>query len=259
MSTTAPRILFAADDVIIVNLMSSILQSKGYSIAGTIKNSEEALKKTIDTAPNLVIMDVSLAGLMDAIDTAHYIFQLFHVPIVFIAGTSDETKVARITYAQPCGILFKPFAAIELAATVDLALSISADRIRTLKSRPVGDPRKMMDNEIEAVIILDKRGRVILFNTYAEWIVDKSFKEAFMRHWRDVMMFISDTDGEEVKDPVTESTKHMAGAIYDASTSLVTTTSKRRKVILAIRPIQDNHDRYIGAVMSIKENKKTYM
>ena len=255
----APRILFADDDPIIVNLMSAMLQSKGYSIVGTIKNSDEAFVKTIDTAPSLVIMDLNLAGLMDAIDTAHYIFQLFHVPVVFLAGTSDEEKVTRITYALPCAILFKPFSAIELTATVDLALSISADRVRTLKSLPVGDPRKMMDNDNEAVIILDKRGRILLFSTYAEWFVDKPFKDAFMRHWRDVMMFMSDTDGEEIRDPVTAATKHMAGSIYDASTSVVTTTSKRRQVILAIRPIRDNHDRLIGALMSLKENKKTYM
>jgi len=254
----APRILFAADDAIMVNLMSSMLQNKGYSIAGTIRNSEEALVKTIDAAPDLVVMDVNLTGLMDAIDAAHYIFQLFHVPVVFIAGTSDETKVARITYAQPCGILFKPFAAIEITASVDLALSIYADRVRTLGNLPVGDPRKMMDIESEAIIILDKRGRVILFNTYASWFVDKSFKEAFMRHWRDVMMFISETNGEEVSDPVTAATKHMAGSIYDAGISIVTTTSKRRKVILIIRPIRDNHDRLIASVMSLKENKKTY-
>ena len=137
----APRILFAADDAIMVNLMST-LQNKGYSIAGTIRNSEEALVKTIDAAPDFVIMDVNLTGLMDAIDAAHYIFQFFHVPVVFIAGTSDETKVARITYAQPCGILFKPFAAIEITASVDLALSIYADRIRMLGNLPVGAPQE---------------------------------------------------------------------------------------------------------------------
>jgi hypothetical protein len=80
-----------------------------------------------------------------------------------------------------------------------------------------------------------------------------------MRHWRDVMMFVSDSSGEEIDDPVTGATKQMAGAIYDSSTSIVTTTSKRRKVILAIRPIRDDHDRLIASIMTMKENLKTYM
>ena len=255
----AARILIAVDDPIIVNLISTMLQRKGYRIAGTIATSEDTLAKTVDLAPDLVVMDVNLTGSMDAIDAAHYIFQLFHVPVVFIAATSEETKVARIAYAQPYGILFKPFAAIELTACVDLALSNHADRAGMLGKLPLGDPRKMMDNPDEAIIVLDKRGRIILLNLSAAWFVDRDARQVLLKHWRDIMMFVSDANGEEIKDPVTAATKDKAGAIYDSSTSIVTTTSKRRKVILTIRPIQDSHERLIASVMSLKENKKTYM
>jgi CheY-like chemotaxis protein len=220
---------------------------------------EEAIIKSANLIPDLVVMDVNLSGTLDAIDAAHYLFQIFHIPVVFISGKSEEGKLARIKYSQPYGIIFKPFTAIEAVTVADLALYNHADRIKTLGKLPIGDSRKMMDNESEAIIILDKRGRVILFNPYAEWLVDLSVKQAFMRHWRDVMLFISDATGEEIKDPVTDAMKHMAGAIYDASISLVTMTSKRRKVSLAIRPVRDNHDRHIAAFLSLKENKKTYM
>jgi DNA-binding response OmpR family regulator len=255
----ASRILLAVDDAIIANLMSTMLQKKGFGITGTVTISEDILAKTIDLRPDLIVMDVNLAGQMDAIDAAHAVFQLFHVPVVFIAGTADETKVARISYAQPYGILFKPFAAIELTACVELALSNHADRAPTLGKLPVGDPRKMMDNPDEAVVILDKRGRIILLNASATWILDTDARKPLLKHWRDVMMFVSDANGEEISDPVTAAAKNRAGAIYDASTSLVTRTAKRRKVILAIRPVSDNHDRLIASVMSLKENKKTYM
>jgi CheY-like chemotaxis protein len=226
---------------------------------GVLTNGEEAIMKSAEMVPDLVIMDVNISGTLDAIDAAHYLFQIFHIPVVFMASKSDEEKLARIKYPQPYGIIFKPFAAIEATTIVDLALYTHANRIPALGKLPVGDPRKMMDNENEAIILLDKRNRVILFNPYAVWFVDMPLKQAFMRHWRDVMMFISDVSGEEVRDPVTEATKHMAGSIYDASVSLVTTTSKRRKVILTVRPIRDNHDRLIAALLSLKENKKTYM
>jgi hypothetical protein len=96
-------------------------------------------------------------------------------------------------------------------------------------------------------------------NTFAEWFVDSTSDKVFMRHWRDVMMFVSDTNGEELDDPVTGATRQMAGAIYDSSTSVVTTTSKRRKVTMSIRPIRDDHDRLIASVITMKENMKTYM
>jgi CheY-like chemotaxis protein len=259
MPPAAPRILIVNEDTIIANLISTMLQKKGYGILGMVTTGEEALVKTVELVPDLVIMDVNLAGMMDGIDTAHFIFQLFHVPVLFISGISEEAKLARIKYAQPYGIVFKPFNAIEITTCADLALYSHADRVGTLGNPPVGNSRKMMDNPDEAIIILDKRGRVIFFNIFAAWFVEMPLEKAFLRHWRDVMMFVSEATEEEVSDPVTAATMQMAGSIYDGGISLVATTSKRRKVILAIRPIRDNHDRLIASVISLKENKKTYM
>jgi two-component system, response regulator PdtaR len=255
----APHILIAGEDTIITNLVSSMLQKKGFGMLGTVTTGQEALAKTVEQVPDLVILDTHLAGKMDGIDTAHYIFQLFHVPVVIITGMTEEEKLARIKLSKPYGMVFVPFTAVQITTVADLALYLHADRAKTLGNSPVGDSRKMKDSAEEAVIILDKRGRIIYLNTFAEWFVDSTSDKAFMRHWRDVMMFVSDTSGEELEDPVTGATRQMAGSIYDASTSLVTTTSKRRKVSLAIRPIRDDHDRLIASVMTLKENMKTYM
>ena len=247
------------DDTIITHLVSTMLQKKGYSIAGVVPTGEESVMKAAEVMPDLVLMDVNLSGKLDGMDAAHYIFQLFHIPIIFITGISEEEKLDRVKCSQPYGIIFKPFTAIEINTSIGLALYNHENRLKSLPAFPIGEPRKMMDNTSEAILLLDKRGRVIFLNTFAAWFVDIPPKEALMRHWRDVMMFLSDSSGEEVSDPVTEATRQMAGAIYDASISLVTTTSKRRKVSLAIRPIRDNRDRLIASMMSLKENKKTYM
>jgi chemotaxis response regulator CheB len=255
----APAILIAGEDTIISNLVFAMLQKQGFGIAGTVTNGNDAIAKTVELAPDLVVMDTKLAGHMDAADTAHYIFQLFHVPVVMVTGLTDEDKLARIKIAKPYGIVFKPFTAVQISAVAGMALYSHADRIKQLGPSPVGDVQRMKDSTEEAVIILDRRGRIIYLNTYATWFADCLPPQAFMRHWRDVMMFVSDVNGEEVSDPVTEATKHMAGSIYDAATSLVTTTSKRRKVILAIRPLRDDHERLIASIMTLKENKKTYL
>lgn len=254
-----PRVLIVCDDTIIANLAASMLQKSGFGILGIHRTGQEALYLTAKLAPDLVVMDTTIGGTMDAIDAGHAIFQLFHVPVVFLAGMQDEGKLARIKYAQPYGVVFRPFTQSQIATVAGLAVYVHADRLPTLGKVPVGDSQRMLDLNDEAIIILDKRGRILLYNTYASWMVDLPLEKAFMRHWRDAMMFVSDTSGEEVNDPVTEATRNMAGSIYDASISLVTTTSKRRKVILKVRPIEDNHRRLIAAMMSVKENRKTYM
>jgi CheY-like chemotaxis protein len=254
-----PRVLVVCEDRVVASLAASTLLKNGYRLLGTVTGGDEAILKTALNLPDLVLIDTNIAGTMDAIDAAHYLFQLFHVPVLFIAGANDGEKLNRLKYAQPYGVVFRPFVASQILTCAGLALYAHADRLKALGKPPVSDPRRMMEAEDEAVIILDKRGRVLLLNTYASWMVDQPLEKVFMRHWRDVMMFVSDTTGEEIRDPVTDATKNMAGAIHDASTSLVTTTSKRRRIRLNVRPIHDNHGRLIAVIMLVKENKKTYL
>jgi CheY-like chemotaxis protein len=256
----APRILIVDDDSIITHLISTMLQKKGYNIIGIVEKGEEAVVRAAELIPDLVIMDVNLSGSMDGMDAAHYIFQLFHCPIIFITGISDEEQLERVKCSQPYGIIFKPFTAIEISTGVSLALYNHANRVRSLGDFPAGDPRKMMENTSEAVILMDKRGRIIFLNTFASWFVDIPRQQALMRHWRDVLMLINDQTGEELKDPVSEAVQQMAGIVYDANTAMVTTTSKRRKVSVAVRPIKDDHDRFLAVLLTLREKPaKTYM
>ena len=85
MSPT-PRILIVCEDKIIAHLASTMLQKKGFGILGILTTGEEALVKSAELIPDLVLMDVESVGQMDGIDAAHYIFQLFHVPVIFISG-----------------------------------------------------------------------------------------------------------------------------------------------------------------------------
>jgi CheY-like chemotaxis protein len=256
----SPRILIVDNDAIITHLVSTMLRKKGYTIAGIVNTGGEALLKSAELVPDLVIMNASLPGSPDGVDAAHYIFQLFHVPVVIIAGMNEEEKIARIKYAKPYGVVFKPFTAVEIVTTVDLALYNHQDQATNLGNLPLGEPRKMLDNPAEAVIILDKQGRIIFLNTFASWFVDLPAKEALMRSWRDVMLFINDETGDEVKDPVADVIRQTSATVFDSNTAMVTSTSKRRKVLVTIRPLRDSRDRFFAVLMSLREDvKKVYM
>lgn len=247
-----PRIMIVDDDPIIVHLVSTMLQKKGYVIAGVVTTGEESVVKVAELNPDLVIMDISLPGAMDGTDAAHYIFQLFHYPILFITGISEEDRLGRIKYSRPYGIIFKPFTAIEITTSVDLALYNHASRTGTHEKFPAGDPRKIMD-QLEAIVLTDKEGRIIFYNTYAAWFMDIPPGKILMTRWRDVMMFINDQTGEELRDPVAEAARQLAGTVYDTGTAVVTTTCKRRKARVSVRPVMDDHNRFLAVLISIKE------
>lgn len=247
-----PRILIVDDDPIIAHLVTTMLQKKGYAIAGIVGTGEEAVIKAAELAPDLIIMDISLAGSLDGMDAATYIFQLFHYPILFITGITEEEKLDRVKYSRPYGIVFKPFTMIEITTMVDLAIYNHANRPAGQDIYPAGDPKTMMDM-LEAVILTDKRGRIIFFNTYGAWFADIPEKQIMMKHWRDVLMFVNDQTGEEIKDPVAEAVRNMTGTVLESHTAVVTTSSKCRKARVTVRPVKDDHGRFLAVLISIKE------
>jgi CheY-like chemotaxis protein len=247
-----PRILIVDDDPIIPQVLTLMLQKRGYTVTGVLTSGEEAVLKTPGINPDLVIMDIGLAGSMDGIDAAYYLFRLFHYPILFITGMTDEKRLERAKLSHPYGIIFKPFTEIEIATNVELALCNHLNRPKSADVYPAGDPKKIMDMP-DGIIITDRTGRIIFFNANATWYIDLPAEEILMKHWREVVMLINDKTGEQLKDPVAEATSHQNGVIYDTNTALVTTTSKRRKVRVSVRPLVDARGKVFTVLVSVRE------
>ncbi len=232
-----------------------MLHKRGYNVVGIVTSGDEALIKTVELNPDLVMMGTNLSGVMDGIEAAHYLFQLFHCPVLFITGSLDEKLLERVKYSQPYGIIFTPFTEIEISTNVDLAIYNHSNRPRGPELYPAGDPKKIMDM-LEAVLLVDKRGRIIFFNTYATWLIDIPPGRILMKHWREVLMLINETTKEELKDPIADAINYLSGVFYDTYTAMVTTTSKQRQVKVAVRPILDTRGKLLAVIMSIKEKSQ---
>src|ERR1044071_3156917 len=69
------RILIAEDDVFVGVQYEDVLTQTGYSIIDIVPSAEEAIEATLDHNPELVIMDVRLAGSRDGVEAALEIFK----------------------------------------------------------------------------------------------------------------------------------------------------------------------------------------
>jgi two-component system, response regulator PdtaR len=247
-----PRILIVDDDTVITHIISLMLQNKGYNIVGKITSGEEAVIKSADLNPDLIIMDIGLSGIMNGVTAAYTIFQLFHFPIIFITGTDDEKILDHARYSQPYCIIFKPFKELELTTNVDLALYNHNIRKKSLAAVPIGEPDTIMGVN-EVIIVLDTKGRIIFFNPYAAWFIDIPEPEIRMKYWRDILMLINDQTGEELVDPVHEAVQQTSVVRYDSNAAVVTTTGKRRKAGISLQPVMDDRGRLFALLMKIRE------
>jgi len=247
----SPRILVVAKDTIISALVP-ILQKTGCQIIGKYTSGIDGINKSVTLDPDLILMDTNPPGPVDGIDATRYIFQIFHYPVILLTDTSGTGIPDRLCSAQSYGLFSAPFDETEIRYNIRIAIYNHAQRKPCLAPYSVGDPKKIAA-DLEAVIILDTKGRIVFCNPYASWFIDLPDNEVMMSYWRNVLMLISDSSGEQIKDPIPEVLGQQAALLFDTNTAVVTKTGKRRKVRASIRPIKDDQGVLIGAVMKMRE------
>jgi DNA-binding response OmpR family regulator len=110
------------DEALIAMELEDHLTARGYHVIGMATNGEQAIPAIIATRPDVVVMDIHLAGELEGIETAALIAKRADVPIIFLSAFSDAELLKRAREVGPFGYIIKPFEPRELHATIQMAL-----------------------------------------------------------------------------------------------------------------------------------------
>ena len=116
------RILIVEDEAIVAIDAQKTLQKLGYDVPAIAFSGEEALQKTEELHPDVVLMDIVLRGQMDGIEAAAQIYERFGIPAIFMTGYSKEI-VERLNTGKPYLSVSKPVDINELITAIDKALT----------------------------------------------------------------------------------------------------------------------------------------
>lgn len=119
---TNARILIVEDEAITVSALKRELVSLGYQVTGTASTTDEALNAVELQKPDLVLMDITLAGAVNGVVAAVAIRGNFHVPVVFLTAHADDRTMKRAVGAGAFGYVLKPFSGAGLKAAIETAL-----------------------------------------------------------------------------------------------------------------------------------------
>jgi len=117
------KIVVIEDDLLILNLISHILQREGYEVVTAIDGSD-GLRKVKETAPQLVVLDISLPGL-DGYQVCHYLRSepaTVDLPIIMVTAMGRPSDQRRGFESGADDYLPKPFALSELVTRVQSLL-----------------------------------------------------------------------------------------------------------------------------------------
>ena len=129
-------VLIVEDEPIIAADLKDRLIDLGYEIMASVDSGEEALQQVRDKAPDIILMDVHLAGKLDGVETALQLRKTTSAPLIFLTSNSDDATFRRARQAKPQAFISKPFRGRDLAHTIALAIGDApSEPLRTIPAR----------------------------------------------------------------------------------------------------------------------------
>ncbi len=153
------RIAIVEDEMVVAQLLIDLLEEAGYEAMEPAITYGEAIEMLETEAPDLVLLDVSLAGTKDGIDVAGFINKTLGIPFIFLTANSDRATLDRVKEVNPMAFLVKPFKPVDLVTSIELALHTFNNRKPVLP-----EARK----ELDALFVKHRNGfHKVLFTEIA--------------------------------------------------------------------------------------------
>lgn len=184
-STDRIRILIVENEGLVGCDMAASLGKLGHLVVGLCASGEEAIERFDELRPDLVLLDVHLAGTLDGIDTARALQSRRRVAIVYVTACADLDTVARARQTTPQGYLLKPFNHDELRLAVEVAAQRHFEENE--RQRREHSYFEAFQSLADGVIAADLAGGIVFMNPAASratgWgsheVVGRSLNEIF--------------------------------------------------------------------------------
>jgi DNA-binding LytR/AlgR family response regulator len=117
------KVLVVEDSALIAEDIAYKLGKHHFEVMEICDKGENALEYLKKNEPDLVLLDIKLAGALDGISTGYIIQNTYSVPIIYLSDLADAETLKRAKQTRPANYLTKPFNEADLVRAIDLAFS----------------------------------------------------------------------------------------------------------------------------------------
>lgn len=118
----AKKVLIVEDEKLIGLMLAENVRELGCQVSQVVTNGRAAVHAVKNERPDAILMDISLAGSMDGIETAQAIKSMQDIPILFFTGYQDQQLLDRASSVKPFGIVDKLDTSEAILAAIDSLL-----------------------------------------------------------------------------------------------------------------------------------------
>lgn len=116
-------VLIVEDEKDVAYILTHTVNRLGFQVTGCEDTGEKAVEEAGKLNPDIVLMDIKLAGKMDGIEAADEIRKKYQIPVIFLTALTDDKTLERVALSAPYGFIVKPFNDEELRSVIEIALS----------------------------------------------------------------------------------------------------------------------------------------
>lgn len=117
------RVLVVEDSALIAEDIAYKLGKHHFEVVEIFDKGEDAIEYLKKNEPDLVLLDIRLAGALDGISTGYIIQNNHSLPIIYLSDLADAETLHRAKQTRPSNYLTKPFNEADLVRAIDLAFS----------------------------------------------------------------------------------------------------------------------------------------
>ena len=167
-----PTILVVEDESVVARDIAQQLVELGYEPVGGTASGEQAVALAGELRPDLVLMDIKLAGAMDGIAAARAIRERFSLPVVFLTAFAENETLAQAKLSEPYGYILKPFSERELQTVIEMALY--KHHVETKLRASEAQFRALFETNIDGVMLTLPDGTILAANPAACTMLGRS-------------------------------------------------------------------------------------
>jgi CheY-like chemotaxis protein len=119
------KVLIVEDEELIAIRLVEELTRLGHTVIGPVVTGEEAVQRAEQEQPDVILMDIRLAGETDGLEAAQRIRTGSNAPIIFTTAYPDERLQEETARLQPAVYIVKPILNYEMRMAIKLMMDRS--------------------------------------------------------------------------------------------------------------------------------------
>ncbi|WP_051261341.1 PAS domain S-box protein [Desulfovibrio inopinatus] len=246
------QILIVEDDPTTAFVLEQFIQKLGYRVSALLSTGEEAIARISELHPDLVLMDINLAGAIDGVVAASTIHQLLDIPVIYITAAMGDELLSRVKSSGARGFIQKPVRLLDVQIHIELALHNARleKRLRASEEKH----RAMFDQAVIGMFTLNADGRISNLNkAFAHMLGYATQQEARQYAHRLDALFFDDEDAIRFQKGLSH------GGLQDFETRVLGKDGNLVWVSLHIQSVNDIGDadiQFEGSMLDITARRE---